>query len=58
MGKYYNIAEPGKQFVLTEYGYDKTPESVKSERKIGRPLKGFEERVPTSWLEKGYVEMV
>lgn len=48
-------AENGKQFVLTEYGYNKTPDSVKHEREIGKPVKGFETSVPATWVEKGYV---
>lgn len=52
------IAQKGKHFVLTEKGYKKTPDNVKPERSIGKPLKGFEYSVPTSWFEKGYVEEV
>ena len=48
-------AENGKNFVLTEYGYQKTPDHVKPERAVGEPVKGFENRVPVSWLENGYV---
>lgn len=50
-------ADPGKRFVMTEYGYEKTPDHVKPERKVGEPIKGFETRVPTSWIEKEYVVM-
>lgn len=49
------IAEKGIVFVLTEEGYNATPERVKVEREVGKPIKGFEEKVPNSWLEKGYV---
>ncbi len=52
---YENAAE-GKHFVVTELGYEKTPDKVKPERKIGEPIRGFEYRVPVSWIEKGYVE--
>ncbi len=48
-------ATAGKQFLLTEYGYQKTPDHVKHERAIGKPVKGFESSVPVSWVEKGYV---
>ncbi|MCM1501042.1 MAG: hypothetical protein NC124_21500 [Clostridium sp.] len=51
-------AEKGNIFVLTEHGYKRTPENVKSEREIGSPVKGFEYRVPASWIEKGYVREV
>ncbi|GLG89146.1 hypothetical protein [Sellimonas catena] len=50
------MADPGKKFVLTDYGYSRTPEAVKKERKIGKPITGFEQKVPVSWIEKGYVE--
>lgn len=50
----YN-AKPGFWFVLTETGYNKTPDIIKHERQIGNPLKGFETKVPISWIEKGYV---
>ncbi len=47
--------ENGKQFILTEIGYNATPDKIKSERKIGKPVKGYETSVPASWVEKGYV---
>ena len=53
MGK--RIAENGKMFVLTEYGYQKTPDHVKPERAVGKPIKNFETSVPVEWVEKGYV---
>ena len=53
--EYNTSAQNGKHFVLTEYGYNKTPDRVKLERRIDEPIKGFEYRVPTSWIEKGYV---
>lgn len=49
-------ATKGKQFVLTEKGYNRTPDHVKRERKVGGPVKGFETSVPMTWVEKGYVE--
>ena len=48
-------ATKGKQFVLTEKGYSRTPDHVKRERKVGEPVKGFETSVPMTWVEKGYV---
>lgn len=51
-------ADEGKHFVLTEYGYEKTQETVKHERAIGKPVKLFEEECPKSWVKKGYVEEV
>lgn len=51
-------AEPGFIFVCTQKGYDKTPDHVKHERAPGKPVKGFEDHAPTSWLEKGYIEAV
>lgn len=56
MGAYMKEAQNGKQFLLTENGYNNTPDSVKRERNIGEPVTGFETRVPASWIEKGYVE--
>lgn len=56
MGSVNAIAGPGKRFVLTEYGYNQTPEDIKRERNIGEPVKGYEESVPVSWIKKGYVE--
>lgn len=53
MGKRY--AENGKMFVLTECGYQRTPDHVKPERGIGKPVKGFETSVPVEWVKKGYV---
>lgn len=50
------IAEEGCVFVLTEYGYYRTPEAVKPERTIGKPVPLFEKKVPISWVKKGYVE--
>lgn len=52
MNKY---AKNGKQFLLTEYGYNQTPGHVKHERAVGKPVKGFETVVPASWVDKGYV---
>lgn len=56
MGMYRLEATKGKQFVLTEKGYNRTPDHVKRERKVGGPVKGFETSVPMTWVEKGYVE--
>lgn len=50
------IADKGKHFVVTEYGYEKTPDRVKPERKVGAPIEDYEYRVPTSWVDKGYVK--
>lgn len=52
----FKTAEKDKVFVLTREGYERTPEHIKSERKIGEPVKGYEHKVPLSWIEKGYVE--
>lgn len=54
-GLYKQEAQEGKMFVLTEKGYEKTPNHVKHERKIGDPVKGYETSVPVSWIQKGYV---
>lgn len=53
---YHSSAEKGKHFVLTELGYEKTPDRIKQERKIGESINGFEYKVPTSWIDKGYVQ--
>lgn len=55
MGIYRQESTKGKQFVLTEKGYCRTPNHVKHERKVGDPIKGFETSVPVTWIEKGYV---
>lgn len=49
-------ADEGCVFVLTEYGYERTPEAVKRERAVGKPVPLFSEKVPASWIKKGYVE--
>lgn len=56
MGSAKAIADSGKRFALTEYGYNQTPESIKRERRIGEPVEGYEQSVPVSWVKKGYVE--
>ena len=48
----------GNEFVLTKWGYDCTPDNVKPEREVGKPVRGFETRVPVSWVEKDYVKEV
>lgn len=48
-------AANGNYFGLTDHGYDCTPDKVKPEREVGKPVKGFERKVPVSWVEKGYV---
>lgn len=64
MGQYKTTAAEGKQFVLTQKGYDATPDHVKPEREVGKPVfwekpeLDFANRVPTSWIEKGWVEEV
>lgn len=55
MAAYKKMAAEGKRFVLTEKGYEKTPDKVKLERKVGESIKGYENSVPVSWIEKGYV---
>lgn len=55
----YIYAEKGKHFVLTQKGYDATPDHIKQERKIGEPVFEFyKTKVPASWMKKGYVEEV
>lgn len=55
---YKKSVKEGKIFVLTRYGYEKTPTNVKPERAVGKPVKEFEYSVPSSWIEKGYVEEI
>lgn len=55
---FFKIAGLGKHFVLTENGYKCTPDKVKPERAVGRPIIGYEYRVPVLWIKKGYVEEV
>ena len=52
----YKFLENGNVFVLTKKGYEATPDNVKHERKIGEPIKGFETKVPESWIKNGYAE--
>ena len=49
-------ADKGCTFVLTKRGYDRTLEQIKPERTVGKPVPGFAEKVPASWVEKGYFE--
>lgn len=49
-------AARGKQFVLTAEGYKHTPDRVKPERAVGKPIRGYERSVPQIWIDKGYVE--
>ena len=53
------IAKDGYQFVLTQHGYDTTPDNVKHEREVGKPVPGWPaDCVPASWVDKWYVEEV
>lgn len=55
------LADHGKQFVLTQKGYDETPAHVKCEREVGKPVfphLGYDKSVPISWLNNGWVEEV
>lgn len=52
-------ARKGFKWVLTQKGYNATKDSVKHEREVGKPVfpnLGYDESVPVSWIEKGYVE--
>lgn len=53
---YFQSAKSENQFVLTAFGYDHTLDYIKHERAAGTPIRGYENRVPVSWIEKGYVE--
>lgn len=58
---YKTTAAKGKHFVLTQKGYDETPDSVKLEREVGKPVStqlGYNKSVPTSWINNGWVEEV
>lgn len=55
---YNESAKKGNIFILTKKGYEKTPYMVKHERVIGKPVEGFEYRVPVSWIKNGYVEQI
>lgn len=50
------VADEGCVFVCTETGYERTPEAVKPERAVGKPIHLFAKKVPPSWIKKGYVE--
>ena len=58
MGYYKTTAIQGNHFVLTQKGYEDTPDKLKSEREIGKPVYEFEESVPTLWLQRGWVKEV
>ena len=58
MGCYKTTARKGNHFVLTQKGYEDTPDNIKPEREIGKPVYGFEESVPTLWLQRGWVKEV
>lgn len=49
------LADAGCAFVLAAHGYQSTPDAIKPERAVGKPVPGFSEKVPCSWVEKGYV---
>ena len=50
------VADAGSVFVLTQLGYDETHNPVaKAEREIGKPIRGYEDAVWCSWVDKGYV---
>ena len=49
------VADEGCIFVCTEAGYNRTPDAVKHERAVGKPIPLFDNRVPVSWVEKGWV---
>lgn len=51
-------AGKGNIFILTEKGYAETLEKVKPEREVGKPVRVFEDSVPASWVEKGYVKEI
>jgi len=51
-------ASKNKHFVITDFGYEETPDDMKHERTVGKPLNGYEFHVPYHWLKKGYVEEV
>lgn len=52
------VAKEGNIFVVTEKGYECTPDDIKDERAVGKPVKCFEYQVPQGWVDKGYVEEV
>ena len=52
----YRNAEGGKRFLLTEEGYEHTPDEVNPERAVGEPVRGFETHVPASWVDNGWVK--
>lgn len=54
----FYIADEGCVFILTEAGYKRTPEAVKRERSVGKPVPMFSTKVPASWVKKGYVKEV
>lgn len=56
---YIKTASKGCQWVLTEKGYSATPEHVRHEREVGKPvfpMLGYAESVPVLWVNNGWVE--
>lgn len=52
---YTKTAQKGCMWVLTEKCYEATPDHVKHEREVGKPIPHFKDSVPTSWIEKELV---
>lgn len=53
----YVTADKDHIFLLTDEGYEHTPVGIRAERAVGEPIRGYEDRVPKSWEEKGYVAL-
>lgn len=53
----YAFADKDHIFLLTDDGYEHTPGYDREERAVGEPMRGFVDRVPKEWLEKGYVAL-
>lgn len=57
----YKMARFGYEWVLTQRGYDKTPDEIQPYRAVGTPVWAwsiYTDSVPVSWVAKGYVEEV
>lgn len=53
----YAIADADHIFLLTDKGYEHTPAGLRCDRRVGEPVYGYVDKVPTIWLEKGYVAL-
>lgn len=54
---HYVLSKKGFEFSMNSKNPKVKEECINGNRKIGEPLKGYEESVPESWVENGFVEL-